>query len=208
MKLIEIMSYSSKIKTVYDVVDFLDSILELAREDVFKIAKSKRIVFSDFDFTFSCAVEILKKQLKKKHLKAIDRFFKCENIDSAINWLVARILNNMRNTVNQRYSQYCFPEVIQLYEVLEEADNDDVIEVPNLKKIDKFILKEGLTQLWKESIFDMDFMYKDMQYLCEKLELNIDEIIAPETIILTKFKKEQVENGNFQLAFIFESEVA
>ena len=72
----------------------------------------------------------------------------------------------------------------------------------------KFILKEGLTQLWKESIFDMDFMYKDMQYLCEKLELNIDEIIAPETIILTKFKKEQVENGNFQLAFIFESEVA
>ena len=31
---------------------------------------------------------------------------------------------------------------------------------------------------------------------------------SPETIILTKFKKEQVENGNFQLAFIFESEVA
>jgi hypothetical protein len=199
MKLIEIINHSGKIKTIYDVLNFLDSILELAREDVYKIAKSKRIIFSDFDFTFSCAVEILKNQLKKKHLKAIDRFFKCENIDSAINWLIGRILNNMRNTINQRYIQYCFPQVIQLY----EAERDEATEVPNLEKIDKFILKEGLTQLWKESIFDMDFMYKDMQYLCEKLELNIDEIIAPETMNLPKFKKEQAESGNSQLVFVF-----
>lgn len=203
MKLIEIINHSGKIKTIYDLLNFLDSILELAREDVYKIAKSKRIIFSDFDFTFSCAVEILKNQLKKKHLKAIDRFFKCENIDSAINWLIGRILNNMRNTINQRYSQYCFPQVIQLYEVLDEVERDEATEVPNLEKIDKFILKEGLTQLWKESIFDMDFMYKDMQYLCEKLELNIDEIIAPETMNLPKFKKEQAESGNSQLIFVF-----
>ena len=203
MQLVEILSHSNKIKTIDDLLDLLDLILELARENVYKIAKSKRIIFSDFDFTFSYAVEILKKQLKKKHLKAIDRFFKCENMDSAINWLIGRILNNMRNTVDQRFSQYCFPQVIQLYEVLDEAEKDEATEVPNLEKIDKFILKEGLTKLWKESIFDMDFMYKDMQYLCEKLELNIDEIIAPETMNLPKFKKEQTESGHSQLVLVF-----
>ena len=139
MQLAVILSHCNKIKTIDDLLNLIDLILELAREDVYKIAKSKRIIFSDFDFTFSYAVEILKKQLKKKHLKAIDRFFKCENMDSAINWLIGRILNNMRNTVDQRFSQYCFPQVIQLYEVLEEAEKDEAIEVPNLENIDKFI---------------------------------------------------------------------
>ena len=203
MQLVEILSHSNKIKTIDDLLNHFDLIVELARDDIYRIAKSKQILFNDFDFTFSYAVEILKKQLKKKHLKAIDRFFKCENMDSAINWLIGRILNNMRNTVDQRFSQYCFPQVIQLYEVLDEAEKDEATEVPNLEKIDKFILKEGLTQLWKESIFDMDFMYKDMQYLCEKLELNIDEIIAPETMNLPKFKKEQTESGHSQLVLVF-----
>ena len=203
MQLVEILSHSNKIKTVDDLLNHFDSVVELAREDIYKIAKSKRLLFNDFDFTFSCAVEILKNQLKKKHLKAIDRFLKCKNIESAINWLIGRILNNMRNNINKRYSQYCFPQVIQLYEVLEEAEKDEAIEVPNLENIDKFILKKGLTQLWKESIFDMDFMYKDMQYLCEKVKLNIDEIIPPETMNLPKFKKEQAESGNSQLVFVF-----
>jgi hypothetical protein len=203
MQLAEILSHCNKIRTIDDLLNHFDSVIELARDDIYRIAKSKQILFNDFDFTFSCAVEILKNQLKKKHLKAIDRFFKCENIASAINWLIGRILNNMRNTISQRYSQYCFPQVIQLYEVLEEAEKDEAIEVPNLEKIDKFILKEGLTYLWKESIFDMDFMYKDMQYLCEKLELNIDEIIGSEIINLQKYKKEQAESGNSQLVFVF-----
>lgn len=69
MQLVEILSHSNKIKTVDDLLNHFDLIIELARDDILKITKSKRLLFSDFDFTFGEAVKILNNQLKKKYLK-------------------------------------------------------------------------------------------------------------------------------------------
>lgn len=78
------------------------------QDDVFKIAKSKRIFFADFDFTYASAVEILRKQLLKIHLKGIKKFFlNCDNLENALKWLISRILNNMRNiTTNPNFRYY------------------------------------------------------------------------------------------------------
>lgn len=72
MQLAVILSHCNKIKTIDDLLNLIDLILELAREDVYKIAKSKRIIFSDFDFTYNEAIEILKSQLQKSHLKGME----------------------------------------------------------------------------------------------------------------------------------------
>ena len=69
MQLVEILIYSNKIKTVDDLLNHFDLIIELARDDILKITKSKRLLFSDFDFTFGEAIKILINQLQKKYLK-------------------------------------------------------------------------------------------------------------------------------------------
>ena len=43
MQLVEILRYSNKIKTVDDLLNNFDSVVELARDDIHKIAKSKRL---------------------------------------------------------------------------------------------------------------------------------------------------------------------
>ena len=80
MQLVEILNYNNKIKIVDDLLNNFDSVVELAKDDVYKIAKSKRLKFSDFDFTYADAVRMLKNQLKKSNLKVINRFLKCKNI--------------------------------------------------------------------------------------------------------------------------------
>ena len=103
MQLIEILNHSNKIKTINDLLNHFDSIVEIARDDVYKIAKSKRLLFSDFDFAYADAVDMLRNQLQKSHLKGISRFLKCGNITNAVSWLVERLLNKMRNiTTNKK----------------------------------------------------------------------------------------------------------
>ena len=48
MKLIEIISHKNKIKTVDDLLNNFDAIIELARDDIYRIAKSKQIILAIF----------------------------------------------------------------------------------------------------------------------------------------------------------------
>lgn len=205
MKLIEIITHSGKIKTIYDLVNFLDPILELVKEDVFKIAKSKRIVFSDFDFTFSCAVEILKNQLKKTHLKAIDRFFKCENIDNAINWLIERTLNNMRNiSTNSKFKCFCAPSFMQINEnIKSNYDYETVIELMDLKRFDSQTIMTGLKKVWSEVKYDQDFDHEDFEELCCKFGYTSNEVVGSHAFEEPKLFKYEVETGQFQLQLLF-----
>ena len=103
MKLIKILNHSNKIKTIDDLLNNFDSIVEIARDDIFRIAKSKKIYFADFDYTYADAVEMLRNQLAKLKLKGIRRFLGFKNVANAVSWLITRILGNMRNiTTNQK----------------------------------------------------------------------------------------------------------
>ena len=210
MQLVEILSHSNKIKTLDDLLNHFDLVVDLARDDIYKIAKSKRLLFCDFDFAYGDAVEMLKSQLQKSHLKGISRFLQCENIANAVSWLIERLLNNMRNiTTNQKYKLYCAPSFGQLHENIKSNDElDAVLELMELEKFDKDTIKKGLQTIWNNSILEEDFDYFDMEYLCIKFGFEVSEIIGTKVINLQKYKKEQAESGHSQLVFVFESEVA
>ena len=210
MQLVEILSHSNKIKTVDDLLNHFDLVVELARDDIYKIAKSKRLLFSDFDFAYADAVEMLKSQLQKSHLKGISRFLKCENIANAVSWLIERLLNNMRNiTTNQKYKLYCAPSFGQLHENIKSNDElEAVLELMELEKFDRDTIKKGLQTIWENSMFEEDFDYFDMEYLCKKFGFEVSEIIGTEAINLQKYKKEQTESGYSQLMMVFDDEYA
>lgn len=210
MQLVEILSHSNKIKTIDDLLNHFDLVVELARDDIYKIAKSKRLLFSDFDFAYADAVEILKSQLQKSHLKGISRFLKCENIANAISWLIERLLNNMRNiTTNQKYKLYCAPSFGQLHENIKSNDElEAVLELMELEKFDRDTIKKGLQSIWKNAMFEEDFDYFDMEYLCKEFGFEVSQIVGTEAINLQKYKKEQTESGHSQLMMVFEDEYA
>ena len=210
MQLVEILSHSNKIKTVDDLLNHFDLVVELARDDIYKIAKSKRLLFSDFDFAYADAVEMLKSQLQKSHLKGISRFLKCENIANAVSWLIERLLNNMRNiTTNQKYKLYCAPSFGQLHENIKSNDElEAVLELMELEKFDRDTIKKGLQSIWKNAMFEEDFDYFDMEYLCKKFGFEVSQIVGTEAINFQKYKKEQTQSGHSQLMMVFEDEYA
>ena len=210
MQLVEILSHSNKIKTIDDLLNHFDLVVELARDDIYKIAKSKRLLFSDFDFAYADAVKMLKSQLQKSHLKGISRFLKCENIANAVSWLIERLLNNMRNiTTNQKYKLYCAPSFGQLHENIKSNDElEAVLELMELEKFDRDTIKKGLQSIWKNAMFEEDFDYFDMEYLCKKFEFEVSEIVGTQAINLQKYKKEQTQSGQVQLMMVFDDEYA
>ena len=210
MQLVEILSHSNKIKTLDDLLNHFDLVVDLARDDIYKIAKSKRLLFSDFDFAYSDAVEMLKSQLQKSHLKGISRFLRCENISNAVSWLIERLLNNMRNiTTNRKYKLYCAPSFGQLHENIKSNDElEAVLELMELEKFDRDTIKKGLQTIWNNSILEEDFDYFDMEYLCKKFGFEVSQIVGTEAINFQKYKKEQTQSGHSQLMMVFEDEYA
>ncbi|MDY3201399.1 MAG: hypothetical protein RBQ84_10635 [Arcobacter sp.] len=205
MQLVEILSYNNKIKIVDDLLNHIDSVVELAKDDVYKIAKSKRLKFSDFDFTYADAVRMLKNQLKKSNLKGINRFLKCKNIENAISWLIARILNNMRNiSTNQKFKIYFAPTFGQLHENIKSTyEYEEILNLIDLEKFDRDTLKKELQKTWENSIFEKDFDYLDMEYLCKKFDLTIKDVFGTDDLVKLYLKKEQTESGNSQLVLVF-----
>ena len=205
MQLVEILSHSNKIKTVDDLLNHFDLVVELARDDIYKIAKSKRLLFSDFDFAYGDAVEMLKGQLQKSHLKGISRFLKCENISNAVSWLITRLLANMRNiTTNPRYALFCAPSFGQLHENIKSNDElENMLELMELEKFDRNTIKKGLQTIWDNSMLEEDFDYLDMEYLCKKFDLSIKDVFRTDDLVKLNLKKEQTESGHSQLVFVF-----
>lgn len=207
MQLVEILIYSNKIKTVDDLLNHFDLIIELARDDILKITKSKRLLFSDFDFTFGEAIKILINQLQKKYLKGVQRFLRCQNIENAIKWIITRIIANMRNigtTTDNRYKLHCTPSFGPLHKNI-TLNNfyDELLELIEIERLDRNTIKKGLQTLWENSIYEEDFDHYDIEYLCNKYGIKITEIIGTEAIFFQKYKIEQAENGHFQLVIVF-----
>ena len=204
MNAIEILINYSKLETVQNLVDNIDLVTDIIKDDVYKIAKSKRIYFYDFDFTYGCSVEIIKEQLLKKHLQGIQRFFNFDNLENGLKWFISRILNNMRNiTTNTNFKLFINLKISNFeYEVY--ADNDDfekMIQILDIQKLDKLIIKKGLSKVWQEARYDKDFDYIDFTELCQKYGFEADDVVESHASAQIKFKKYQV-GKNYQLELI------
>ena len=205
MNAIEILINYSKLETVQNLVDNIDLVTDIIKDDVYKIAKSKRIYFYDFDFTYGCSVEIIKEQLLKKHLQGIQRFFNFDNLENGLKWFISRILNNMRNITTNTNFKLFINLKISNFEYKVYADNDDfekMIQILDIQKLDKSIIKKGLYKVWQEARYDKDFDYIDFIELCEKYGFDVDDVVGSYSFNQIQYKKYQVGKLNYQLEII------
>lgn len=206
MLLREIIRESQRVNNIDDVINNLDCISEVLKEDVMKIAKSKRIYFPDFDFFYRLSINTLKNQLSKKHLKAIKRFYECENLEIAIKFIIERLLNNMKNlSTNRRYKDFIEIKLVNYeIDIADEANCIDTLMVyEDLKRISKDEIVSGLKRLWTQSRYDADFELQDIQDLCKKFNIKEADVIKEEELNQPKLVGEQVANGHSQLTLIF-----
>jgi len=204
MKLIEIIHESNKILTPTDLFIHIDAIIDLAKDDVRNIALSKCLLFTDFDFVFSDSVKILKKQLQKKHLKSIKTLIKSKDIENILKWIVARLLNNMRNiSTNSSYILYSAPIFQELNEGYQSEDElEKLVDLLDLEKFDKETIRTGLIKVWEDTRFDNNFFYDDFKDLCKKFDINAKKLLGSKVIDI-KTKVELTQSGNFQLVLLF-----
>ena len=199
---------NSKIKNAKDFIENLDAIAELAKDDVARIAIAKKIYFIDFDFAYKSGVEMLKNTLQKSKIpRSAAKFLKCENIENAVKWLLARIINNMKNaTTNPKYKTYYSPPNLrEIHENMASSKNDfEELEIEiELSKIDKQQIKNGLQKVWENAVTDMDFDLHDFEDLCGKYGFKSTEVLGYDQNKKQVFKIELTASGHSQLVLFF-----
>lgn len=204
METIKIIKSINKFNNSIDLINNIDSILEILKNDILKFSQLKKVYFADFDFTFSQATMILKNQITKIHLRGIKKFLEENDIEKSIKWLFSRIFNLMKNLItNKKLKLYCAPALREFDEnIKSNIDLEKVFVELELERFDRDTLKIGLQIICNNSIFEEDFDYFDIEYLCKKFEFEVSEIVDTQMIYMKKYEKEEVENGYFQLIFI------
>lgn len=200
MQLIEIVKKCKKVNSFDDLLKHLDWLIELAREDVFNITKSKKIYFSDFDYFFNEAVLLLKNQLKKIHLRAVNNFFKNEILEDALKWMISRIINNMKNiSTNSRYKLYLDLKIEELNEYITGINEiEKIIIEESLKKLNYKLIKNQILKLINNIHHSDEFDNFDLKYLIEKFNVKLDIEYQKLNI-----KSENINGNNLQLIFDF-----
>lgn len=207
MQLFDILSCTNKFNTIDDLYVHLDLIIDLAKDDVERIAKARKIYFFDFDSVFFLASKVLKKQLLKTHLRGIKRFFGCTNTEQAIHWIISRLLNNCQNlSQNRAYSDYVDIETFknEVYEnqsyFMIDFQHEDLFNLP-IEAI-----KGGLKKTYNDVFIDENFDLEDFEDLCNKFSLNVIDIIGYDPQERPKMKAELTKSGHSQLILFFEDQ--
>ena len=100
---IEIIAGSPKIKKIEDILQNLDIIADLLKEDVIRIIQKKGgYVDSEFESKYSKAKSWTETQLKKHHLTLYKRIYTCKNIKKVLEILLIRIVANTRNQFDSK----------------------------------------------------------------------------------------------------------
>ncbi len=200
----DILNNSKKINSVNDIIENLDIILDLSKDDVYKISKSKKIYFHDFDYFYSESIRILKSQLRKTHLKSIKNIHSSHDINFALSWIISRLINNMRNiSTNRKYKNYVMAKIINTQNFDFHIQNNDSYDLLDEIPIDE--LKGGLRIVYEKNQLYQDFDLEDFEKLCNKFALNSADIIGYDPREKPKMKAELTKSGNSQLILFFDN---
>lgn len=190
-KITDILKNNNTIQNVSDIIKNFDVTVELLKDDIERVAKSKRIYFPDFEFAFKSGVEMIKHTLSKSKLpRSTAKFLQCENIENALKWLLSRILNNMINmSTNPNYKMYCCPQVFVLEDRLNDSNNSiKQLEVEiELKKLDRKQLKISIKHLCDNSLQDKSINLDDVEYLCAKYDFKVSDILNHDPYVKSEF---------------------
>ncbi|PWE19064.1 hypothetical protein [Aliarcobacter skirrowii] len=216
-KQIVVTYLSKKIKnaeTIFNDVEIFKSILFWSRDaarEYFSTQPNKFFLLEYIDDVAPVVDEYMLVRVEKMYKKAFktqNRLF--ENLCSyerIISWLIDRWINVFINlTTNKNYRDYIDISKIKMNfhdDIYENSKNiDDDIEFEKAKKLSKNEKIKLLQEVWQGAIYD-DFDEEDMKYLCNKLDLKIDEVFENKgDLCKLNLKKIQIEDGNYQLELI------
>ncbi|MGJ0301281.1 hypothetical protein [Aliarcobacter cryaerophilus] len=202
-------------KIIFEDLNIFKSILFFSRDaarEYFSTQSSKYFLVDYIDDVAPVVDEYMLVRVEKMYKKAFktqNRLF--ENLcssETTISWLIDRWINVFINlTTNRNYRDYIDISKIKMnfFENIDanELNIDDILE---LERVNKFSKKEKikfLKEVWKDAIYD-DFDEEDMKYLCNKVDLTIDDVFENKgDLCKLNLKKEQVLNGGSQLAIVF-----
>ena len=202
-------------KIIFEDLNIFKSILFFSRDaarEYFSTQLSKYFLVDYIDDVAPVVDEYMLVRVEKMYKKAFktqNRLF--ENLcssETTISWLIDRWINVFINlTTNRNYRDYIDISKIKMnfFENIDanELNIDDILE---LERVNKFSKKEKikfLKEVWKDAIYD-DFDEEDMKYLCNKVDLTIDDVFENKgDLCKLNLKKEQVLNGGSQLAIVF-----
>ena len=63
-----------------------------------------------------------------------------------------------------------------------------MLELIELEKFDRDTIKKGLQKIWENSMFEEDFGYFDIEYLCKKFGFEVSQIVGTQEIYLQDFR--------------------
>lgn len=154
------------------------------------------------DDLYALGVDITIKQISKRCF-----FSEIEDYDLILKKLKSRVVNNIRNyfsplrKVNYKNMNQYFYFTEELIETFEE-----ILDEIDLQKIDKETIKVGLIRVWQDTLTDTTFDIIDFEELCEKFQLQANEVLDYDPYTIPIMTKESCNNDNYQLVLIFEYE--
>jgi len=158
---VEIIIQSGKIKTINDIMNHIDLVSDLLKEDVEQILKSKGLVTNEFDAFFADGLKKLKHALMdKKYLRGVKRFFRCDSVENALKLFLMKLTSNVRNEyqVERRKSSLAHvKQQAETYMIELEQVQKDTFEML-LNEEDEILLNEEqkmVTKEWKNSFNKM-----------------------------------------------------
>ena len=157
----------------------LDLISDLLKEDVIRITKAAGgFCDESFEEKYAQAIEWTKKQLNKHHLKLYKRIFTCKSVKQALNFLLIRITNNVRNQF--------------------DAKRKNTVAYWSSKKKEE--LRQNVVEKMQLDPLEL-LLDKEMQILVKEAKIKNLKNYKEEIAKIAKIEKN--ENNNFQLIFNF-----
>ena len=129
--------------------------------------------------------------------------------EKTVAWIIDRWINTFINlTSNRAYKEYIDILKIKIiwndreYQSTNNSNIEDIFEIERVKKLSNQEKIKLLKEVWKQSCYD-DFDEYEMKYLCDKLDLNLDQIFENKDYLSKlNLRKLKVVNCNFQLEVI------
>lgn len=204
----KILKNCKKIETQNDWFKKIDAILEISREDVFRLITSQPDKYvADFDFFFGQACAMFKETIVKQDLRKNIEIFEANNLEEFAYHVVSRLKNLIislgtnpnykRSALNVFRADYAEAQSFQENQFLKNLEIEDFLQKqPTLK------IKEGLKKAWEDGIFD-DFGDFEFRQLCAKFDFTAEQILGYNPNDLPEMELKTTKNGKKQASLIF-----
>jgi len=102
MTSIEILVQSGRFKTVEDILQNIDLVTDMLREDVAKTLAKAGITATSLDDYYTEAVRKIRHNLeRKRHLKGIKKLLSCQNVETGLKILLSKLRGYTHNHMLQ-----------------------------------------------------------------------------------------------------------